>query len=161
MVTYPSTCQEPALCCTPQSCQLSNTTSGICIPPTECRNQAGYVTEGYCGADGGADGSTSCCTGAGVAMCDTAGLLACLLADGEPSLCAASYNCPPLPDYEHFAASVQAAPAAGPLAHGENVTSPDAGTDDGNLNAAGGLAPSAIVAALLAVVSLIAAAIMS
>ena len=161
MVTYPSTCQEPALCCTPQSCQLSNTTSGICIPPTECRNQAGYVTEGYCGADGGADGSTSCCTGAGVAMCDTAGLLACLLADGEPSLCAASYNCPPLPDYAHFAASVQAAPAAGPLAHGDNVTSPDAGTDDGNLNAAGGLAPSAIVAALLAVVSLIAAAIMS
>lgn len=129
--TYPSSCESPAVCCTPQPCAISNTTAGVCMPTTECASQSGHVTVGYCGASG-IDGPTSCCTGIGVAMCDTVGLLACLLADGDATTCAVSFHCPPLPDYATFDSTVQSAPSSGIMAHG-NIT---ADNNEGQISAA-------------------------
>lgn len=153
--TYPSSCESPAVCCTPQPCQLTNTTSGVCIPPTECLNQAGFVSTGYCGANG-VDGQTSCCTGVGLSQCDTQGLLACLLADGDPTICASSFHCPPLPDYSSLNSAVQSAPASGLQAHdGVTDTITPATTGGDGLGAAGMTQPEAYIAAIVAIITIL------
>ena len=139
IATYPSSCQGTSACCTPQVCTLSNTTSGICIPPTECANVGGYVTPGYCGSTpGAADGVTSCCTDVGAAACDTDGLLQCLLGDGDAAICAASFNCPPLPDYASLTSAgatdnlyVQSAASDGLPAHNVTEEADAPAPDDG------------------------------
>lgn len=160
LATYPSSCSGNSLCCTPQPCALTNTTSGVCLPPTECLNQAGFVTPGYCGANG-VDGTTSCCTGAGQALCDTDGLLACLLADGDASTCAASFNCPPLPDYGNINSNVQSAPSAGALAHSNfdvpPSDDPSGGGGDGGdgLSAGMALSPAWMVAVVMVILAVL------
>ena len=152
VVTYPSTCPGGQSCCTPQTCRISNSTDGsgvgVCIPPNECHNQAGYVSSGYCGA-GGVDGPTSCCTGVGLALCDSAGLLSCLLSDGDPAVCAASFNCPFDADYATLPSSTQEAPLAGPQAHAL-FDDPDNGVINGATSAVASASMAAFIIAAIA-----------
>lgn len=146
--TFPSSCESPAVCCTPQPCQVTNTTSGICIPPTECSNQAGFSHSGdYCGVGS----ANTCCSGVGLGLCDSQGLLGCLLAGGDPTACAASFNCPPVPDYAALTQNVQSAPFAGMQAHA-NVSdvTPAVEPDGGNAGAL--VAPNMILVTAIAMI---------